>query len=104
MNTQTSSAGVDSAGARKGFLEGSTLRVREGEQLWPANLAAEILARELAAKPYQLRELIDAGLLPQSCTATIRPVDVIYMRRKFSAVTGVSQRATLSCGRVRITD
>lgn len=104
MNKQTNSADVDSAGAKKGFLEGSTLRIRENAPLWPANLAAEILTRELAAKPWQFRELLDGGLLPKSSTCSIQPNDVIYMRRKFSAVTGVSQRATLRCKHVEIID
>ena len=89
---------------QKQTLHGSVLRIQDGEPLLPANLAAKLLARNSAAKPGLLREMIDAGYLPESCALTIRPADIISLRRKVSARIGISQRASIRTKNVIFVD
>jgi hypothetical protein len=103
MSKQTNS--VDSTKQKRtGFLTGSVLRIREDRPLFPANLAAALLTLDLKSKPEGIRDLINGGYLPESCTETIRPIDVIRLRQKFSARLGVSQRASLRSRDVKIID
>ena len=107
---QTNRTRVDSAmtftdkAKTKGFLTGSVLRIREGEPLWPANVAAELLTLELASDPSAIDEEIALGYLPESCREVIRPIDVYRMRQKFGARIGVSQRSFIRSKYVKIID